>query len=72
MTDYRSAPRKTNESLIASIRMQRGMTQGQLAEMAGCRQKDISRWECGEFRPNALNLLLLARALDCSIDDLVE
>jgi len=59
-------------SRIARMRAERGLSQMALAAKIGKRQKDISRWERGEIRPNALNLLLLARALDCSIDDLVE
>lgn len=72
MTDYRKAPRRTNESPIARIRMERGMTQGQLAEKIGKRQKDVSRWESGDVKPGMQTLLLLAKALECSLDDLVE
>lgn len=47
MADYRAQPRKTNDSQIARLRMERGLTQGQLTEKIGCRQKDVSRWESG-------------------------
>lgn len=71
MTDYRKAPRRTNESQIARMRIARGMTQGQLAEMVGCHTKDISRWETGERNPSSKSLVALAKSLQCSIDELI-
>lgn len=71
MTNYRSAPRKTNESPIARIRMQRGLTQGQLADKMGCYAKDISRWETGERNPGIKSLIALAKALECSLEDII-
>lgn len=71
MTDYRTAPRRTNESPLARIRIARGLTQGQLAEKVGCRQKDISRWESGT-KPGADYLLKLTSSLDCRIEDIME
>ena len=47
MSDYRAAPRRTNDSPLARLRMERGMTQGQLAEMIGCRQ-DMPRLSASE------------------------
>ena len=72
MADYRKAPRRTNDSPIARIRMERGLTQGQLADMVGCYAKDISRWETGERNPSAKALKALAKALDCTLDELVD
>ena len=72
MTDYRTTPRKTNDSAIARIRMARGLTQGQLAEMVGCYAKDISRWENGMHAPGTKALMKLANALNCTIDELIE
>lgn len=71
MTDYRTSPRRTNDSPIARMRMERGLTQGQLAAAVGCYAKDVSRWETGERNPGAKSLMALARALDCSMDDLM-
>ena len=70
--DYRKAPRKTNESALARLRMERGLTQGQLAEKAGCYPKDISRWETGACKPGTVSLIKLAAALDCTIDELLK
>lgn len=71
MTDYRTAPRKTNDSPLARIRMDRGLTQGQLADKIGCRQKDISRWESGT-KPGADYLVKISAALNCTIEDLIK
>ena len=72
MTDYRTAPRRTNDSQLARIRMERGLTQGQLAEKVGVYIKDISRWETGARNPGSASLRKLASALECSIDDLLK
>lgn len=70
MTD-RTQPRKTNSSSIARKRMERGLTQGQLAKMVGCLNKDISRWETGAVTPRADALVKIAAALECTIDEIV-
>lgn len=70
MTDYRTQPRHTNDSPLARLRMERGLTQGQLAERIGCRQKDVSRWESGT-RPGAGYLIKIALALGCRIEDIL-
>ena len=70
MTD-RTQPRKTNDSALARLRMERGLTQGQLADILGCPQATISRWEQGTNSPSTKSLRALAKALDCSIDDLI-
>ena len=70
MTNYHTAPRRTNDSSIARIRMTRGLTQGQLAQMIGCRQKDVSRWESGT-NPGADYLIKIASALGCRIEDIL-
>lgn len=57
---------------IARIRAERGLSQAQLAARIGKRQKDIARWETGLHRPNMLSLARLAKALDCTIDELIE
>ena len=71
MTDYRAAPRRTSESPIARLRIKKGLTQGQLADILGCPQATISRWEQGTNSPSTKSLRALAKALDCSIDDLI-
>ena len=68
----RTAPRRTNNSPIARLRIDRGLTQAQLAQLAGCHQQAINMWETGRRKPGMQSLLNLARALDCSIDDLIR
>ena len=72
MTDYRTAPRRTNDSTLARIRMERGLTQCQLASRIGCCQKDISRWESGVHTPSTASLLKLAIALGCTMEELIK
>ena len=68
----RNAPRKTNDSTLARMRHERGLTQGKLAAMVGCYVKDISRWETGVVKPGIDSLVKLAAALGCSIEDLLK
>lgn len=70
MTD-RTQPRKTNDSPIARIRMERGLTQGQLAELMGVHQQVISRWEQGTRNPGARSMFKLAQVLGCQMEDLL-
>lgn len=56
---------------LRTARLAAGLTQTQLAEKAGCHQKDVSRWESGNLEPKATTLKKLAQALGCSIDDIV-
>lgn len=60
-----------SKTKIATLRKRNNMTQAQLAEIIGVRQKDISRWENEEVTPNTESLKKLAEALQCNIDDLV-
>lgn len=56
---------------LKAARKAAGMSQADLAEKVGCRQKDISRWESGLHEPGALTLKKMAQVLGCSMDDLV-
>ena len=68
----RTAPRRTNDSPIARLRIARGLTQAQLADLVGCYQQAVNKWETGKRKPGLQSLLKLAHALDCSIDDLIR
>ena len=67
----RQQPRQTNDSPIARRRIARGMTQQQLAEAIGCKQKDVARWETGSVTPRVDKMIRIAAALECGLDDLV-
>jgi transcriptional regulator with XRE-family HTH domain len=53
---------------IARLRIQRGLTQAQLAEMVGTRQPSIARMESGESLPSLSFLQKVATALDARIE----
>jgi len=53
---------------IARLRIQRGLTQTQLAEMVGTRQPSIARLENGTSVPSLSFLDRLATALDAKIE----
>lgn len=55
---------------LKQTRLAAGLTQKQLAELIGCSQQHIARWEAGR-EPGALTLKKIAVALRCSMDDLV-
>ena len=48
------------------------LTQEELAEKIGVSQKDISRWENYMHKPSQDSLQKLAKALDCTVDDIIE
>lgn len=56
---------------LREARQRAGMTQAQLAEAIGCKQKDVSRWEAGQIEPGVLTVKKMAQALGCIMDDLV-
>lgn len=56
---------------IRTLRKARGMTQEQLAERLGVSRQAVSKWEAGVGYPETEKLLLLARALETSIDALM-
>ena len=55
---------------IKAARRKAGLTQVQLAEAVGCKQKDISRWESGVYVPTIKTWTPIAQTLKCSMDDL--
>jgi transcriptional regulator with XRE-family HTH domain len=55
---------------LKAARKAAGLTQVELADRVGCKQKDISRWEAGR-EPGALTVKKMAQVLGCSMDDLV-
>lgn len=53
---------------VARLRMLRGLTQAQLAEMVGTRQPSIARLENGNSTPSLSFLKRIAEALDAKIE----
>lgn len=57
---------------LEHYRLMRGMTQTELAEKSGVLQTEISRAEKGVKDLKGANWASLAKALDCSIDELLK
>lgn len=58
---------------IKCKRMERGMTQADLARMLeGRKQANVSVWERGTFCPDAHALMQLSRVFGCTVDALFE
>ena len=53
---------------VARLRIQRGLTQAQLAELVGTRQPSIARLESGESVPSLSFLQRVAEVLDARIE----
>ena len=57
---------------IKSIRTQRSLSQKELAFAINTNPNNISRYETGEREPNIATLKAIAKALECTIDELLE
>lgn len=57
---------------LKEIRISKGMTQTDIAEMLNVRQATVSLWESGISMPRADMLIKLAKLLNCTIDDLLS
>ena len=58
-------------SIIRRVRLDRKMTQKQLAEKMNISDKTISKWECGSGNPDVSLILELSSILGISIQDLL-
>jgi transcriptional regulator with XRE-family HTH domain len=61
---------KTVGQIIKEKRKARRWTQKRLAEKVDCMPSTIACWETNRAYPNALFLMSLADAFDCTIDEL--
>ncbi|HSQ32687.1 MAG TPA: helix-turn-helix transcriptional regulator [Gemmatimonadaceae bacterium] len=68
MTDDSRKPRLENRLKVA--RAEKGLSQGQLAELASVTRQTISSIETGQYVPSALLAFILAKRLDKRIDEL--
>ncbi len=59
-------------SAIKKRRLELLMSQADLAQKVGVRQNTISGWELGTRHPSIAKLKILARVLECSINDLLK
>jgi len=57
---------------ILKLRKSKGLSQEQLGEQINVTRQTISNWELGETSPNPEQLKLLSKALNISVDELLE
>ena len=62
----------TFSKVLKSLRMERGMTQTQLAEQLFVTRSTINRWENGSRLPDNMMIVQLSRALDVDINILLN
>ena len=55
---------------LLKLRKKAGLSQQYIADQLGISQGAVSQWEQGLSMPSADKLSLLAKLLNCSIDDL--
>lgn len=63
---------KNKMDAIIKLRKKQGLSQVQLAEKLNITQGAVSQWEMGLSKPKSEILPELAKALNCTIDDLFE
>lgn len=56
---------------LRSVRKERGLSQGELAQLSGLNLNDISRYERGAVSPTLENFVKIAQALEVSADTLL-
>ncbi|NJP39946.1 helix-turn-helix domain-containing protein [Oscillospiraceae bacterium HV4-5-C5C] len=57
---------------LKRIRKAKGVSQLQLAQVAGVSQQAVAKWENGNASPDPDTLCLLAARLTCSLEDLLD
>ncbi len=57
---------------VQQRRRAKGMTQEQLAQLVGVSSAAVSKWETASALPDVALLCPLARALDCTLDELLD
>ena len=57
---------------ILNLRKKSGLSQEQLGEKVNVTRQTISNWELEETTPNPEQLKLLSKALNVSVDDLID
>ena len=68
MMDDNRKPRLENRLKVA--RAEKGLSQGQLADLASVTRQTISSVETGQYVPSALLAFILAKRLDKRVDEL--
>lgn len=58
--------------MLKAIRIEKGLSQKQLADMVGISQPSYSNIENGKRNPTVKTLKKIVKALNCNIEDLLE
>lgn len=56
---------------IKELRIEKGLTQNQLASLLGINQTAAGKYERGELEPNLQNLIKLSHIFECSVDYII-
>ena len=56
---------------LASVRINAGLSQSEVARRIGVDQSSVSCWEAGKRMPRAIMLVKMAELYGCSIDELM-
>jgi transcriptional regulator with XRE-family HTH domain len=57
---------------LKEIRLNKGLTQQQLADNIGVSRQQIVKWESGERNPKLSALKKLAKVLECDLMELIK
>lgn len=57
---------------IAELRKAAGLTQDMLSKRLGVERTTVTKWETGESNPRTDKLPDIAKALNCTLDDLFD
>ena len=60
-----------NTNRLRELRIEKGLSQRELAAKTNIQQANISRWEAGLVVPNVMDVWLLADFFDVSVDYLI-
>ena len=60
-----------NTNRLRELRIEKGLSQRELATKTNIQQANISRWEAGLVVPNVMDVWLLADFFDVSVDYLI-
>lgn len=72
LPDWVHAERRELGHRIAARRQELGLSQDGLADRIGMERRSVQRYEAGVRDPGYSELLLMARALEMSLTDLVQ
>lgn len=70
--DHETMDYKKTGTFIQGLRIEKGMTQAQLAELLGISDRAVSKWETGKSFPDVSMLKPLAKILNVSVLELLD